>query len=158
MFEIREIIDLALQIEKNGEKIYRNALKSVTDPSVLALLQKLADEEISHVEWFSTLKQKIKSTTDDPQLMEMGNSILNSVLGDQSFSLKDVDFSKIDRTDDLLKLVIEFEKDTVLFYGMIRPLIDSSEDLVHLDKIIAEENQHVQLFQDILDSIDKTAI
>jgi len=90
--------------------------------------------------------------------MEMGNSILNSVLGDQSFSLKDVDFSKIDRTDDLLKLVIEFEKDTVLFYGMIRPLIDSSEDLVHLDKIIAEENQHVQLFQDILDSIDKTAI
>ena len=56
MFEIIEIIDLALQIEKNGEKIYRNALKRVTNPAVYTLLQKLADEELNHVEWFSSLK------------------------------------------------------------------------------------------------------
>ena len=152
MFEIIEIIDLALQIEKNGEKIYRNALKRVTNPAVYTLLQKLADEELDHVEWFSSLKQNIKSTTDDPELMEMGKTILNSVLGDQAFSLKDVDFSKIDRIDDLIKLAIEFEKDTILFYEMIRPLIDNTEDLDHLDKIIAEENQHIQYFQEILDS------
>ena len=102
MFEIIEIIDLALQIEKNGEKIYRNVLKRVTNPAVYTLLQKLADEELNHVEWFSSLKQKIKSTTDDPKLMEMGKTILNSVLGDQAFSLKDIDFSKVDRVDDLM--------------------------------------------------------
>jgi len=153
MFEIIEIIDLALQIEKNGEKIYRNALKRVTNPAVYTLLQKLADEELNHVEWFSSLKQKIKSTTDDPKLMEMGKTILNSVLGDQAFSLKDIDFSKVGRVDDLMKLAIEFEKDTVLFYEMIRPLIDNTEELDHLDKIIAEENQHIQHFQEILNSL-----
>ena len=153
MFEIIEIIDLALQIEKNGEKIYRNALKRVTNPAVYTLLQKLADEELNHVEWFSSLKQKIKSTTDDPKLMETGKTILNSVLGDQAFSLKDIDFSKVDRVDDLMKLAIEFEKDTILFYEMIRPLIDNTEELDHLDKIIAEENQHIQHFQEILNSL-----
>jgi rubrerythrin len=152
MFEIAEIIDLALQIEKNGEKIYRNALKRVTNPAVHTLLQRLADEELDHVEWFSSLKQKIKSTTDDPELMEMGKTILDSVLGDQSFSLKDVDFSKIDRIDDLMKMAMEFERDTILFYEMIRQLIDNTEELDHLDKIIAEENQHVQHFQDMLNS------
>lgn len=154
MFDIEEIIDLALQIEKNGEKIYRNAIKRVSDPSVCSLLQKLADEELDHVEWFSSLKENIKSTTDDPQLMEAGKQIMNSVLGEQAFSLKDVDFSKIDQIDDLMKLAIEFEKDTILFYEMIRPLIADSEDVDHLDGIIAEENRHIDHFQEILVSGD----
>ena len=152
MFEIIEIIDLALQIEKNGERLYRNALKRVTNPAVYTLLQKLADEELDHVEWFSNLRQKIKSPTDNPELVETGKAILNSILGDQSFSLKDVDFSKIDRVDDLMKLAMEFEKDTILFYELIRPLIENTEELEHLDKIIAEENQHIQHFQEILNS------
>jgi rubrerythrin len=150
MFDIEEIIDLAVQIEKNGEKIYRNAIKRVADPRVCSLLQKLADEELDHVEWFFGLKQSIKSSTDDPELMEAGKQIMNSVLGEQAFSLKDVDFSEIDQIDDLMKLAIEFEKDTILFYEMIRPLIADSEDLDHLERIIAEENRHIDHFQEIL--------
>jgi len=154
MFQIREIIDLAIQIEKNGERIYRNALQLVSNPSISSLLQKLADEEVQHIEWFSNLKQKINSTIDDPQLEAMGKSILNSILGNQAFSLEDVDFSKIMRIDDLLKVAIEFERDTVLFYEMIRPLIDDAEASDHLNKIIEEENQHIQTFQKILHSGD----
>jgi rubrerythrin len=154
MFQIREIIDLAIQIEKNGEKIYRNALHLASNPSISALLQKLADEEVQHIEWFSELKQKINSTIDDTQLEAMGKSILNSVLGNQTFSLEDVDFAKIIHIDDLLKLAIEFERDTVLFYEMICPLIDDVGASDHLDKIIEEENQHIQTFQKILCSGD----
>ncbi|MBW1901517.1 MAG: ferritin family protein [Deltaproteobacteria bacterium] len=154
MFQIREIIDLAIQIEKNGERIYRNALQLVSNPSISSLLQKLADEEVQHIEWFSNLKQRINSTIDDPQLEAMGKSILNSILGNQAFSLEDVDFSKIMRIDDLLKVAIEFERDTVLFYEMIRPLIDDAEASDHLNKIIEEENQHIQTFQKILHSGD----
>ena len=152
MFEIKEIIDLALQIEKNGEKVYRNAIKRVTVPAVCTLLEKLADEELEHVEWFSSLKQKIKSTTDDSELMETGKTILNSILGNQAFSLDDVDLSKIDRIDDLVKLAMEFERDTILFYEMIRSFIANTEELNHLAKIISEENRHIQLFQEILNS------
>lgn len=154
MFQIREIIDLAIQIEKNGERIYRNALQLVSNPSLSSLLQKLADEEVQHIEWFSNLKQRINSTIDDPQLEAMGKSILNSILGNQAFSLEDVDFSKIMRIDDLLKVAIEFERDTVLFYEMIRPLIDDAGASDHLNKIIEEENQHIQTFQKILHSGD----
>jgi rubrerythrin len=154
MFQLKEIIDLAIQIEKNGEKIYRNALQLASNPSISALLLKLADEEVQHIEWFSKFKQKITSTIEDPQLEEMGKAILNSVLGKQAFSLEDADFQKIRRIGDLLKLAIEFEQDTVLFYEMIRPLVNEVGASDHLDRIIEEENQHIQTFQKILDSGD----
>ena len=150
MFEIKEIIDLALQIEQNGEKIYRNALRHVANPAISTVLEKLADEELNHIEWFASLKESIQSTTDDPELVEMGKTILKGVLGTQAFSLKDINFSKISRINDLLKLAIEFERDTILFYEMIRPLLDHPEEMDHLNKIIAEENQHIQQFQDAL--------
>ena len=143
MFQIREIIDLAIQIEKNGEKIYRNALQLSSNSSISALLQKFADEETQHIEWFLKLKKKINPGVDDPQLEEMGKSILNSVLGNQTFSLEEVDFSKITRIDDLLQFAIEFERDTILFYEMIRPLVDDAEVAGHLDKVIEEENKHI---------------
>ncbi|UCE35669.1 MAG: hypothetical protein JSV40_07170, partial [Deltaproteobacteria bacterium] len=36
MFSSADIIDLAIQIEKNGEKVYRDALGGVKDQSVVS--------------------------------------------------------------------------------------------------------------------------
>ncbi len=145
-----EIIDLAIQIEKNGERIYRKASEKMSDPSLASLLQHLADEEVAHANWFSEMKPTIKQTTDDSSLAEKGKSILRRVLGGQAFSLGDTDFSKIDRVQGLLKLAIEFEKDTVLFYEMIRSFIENKETLDDLDAIIEEENRHAEVLEAFL--------
>ena len=47
----------------------------------------------------------------------------------------------------LIELAIEFEKDTVLFYEMLRPFIGDPTVLDQLDEIIAEENDHVSKLQ-----------
>lgn len=152
MFSIRDIIDLAIQIEENAEKVYRKASGKISNPSLVSVLQRLADEEIEHAKWFSELRQKVSKMTDDPQIAEMGKRILLGLLGDESFSLKDADFSKMDRIEDLLRLAIEFERDTVLFYEMIRPFLKTRETLDHLDEIIEEENNHIRSLQESLDS------
>jgi rubrerythrin len=154
MFSIREIFDLAIQIEKNGETVYRNALQKISNPSLVSLLQWLADEEVQHAEQFSELKQAVGGTADDPRLEEMGKGLLQGILGNQTFSLQDVDFSRIEHIEALLKLTIEFEKDTVLFYEMIGAFIEDEETLTHLKTIIQEENRHVQGLQEFLDSGD----
>ena len=82
----------------------------------------------------------------------MGKRILLGLLGDESFSLKDADFSKMDRIEDLLRLAIEFERDTVLFYEMIRSFLETRETLDHLDEIIQEEKSHIRSLQESLDS------
>ena len=150
MFTTGEVIDLAIQIEKNGEKVYREAGQKVSDPSVASMLQWLADEEKEHVEWFSQLKETIKESSIDPEVEEAARAILGSVLGEQSFSLAEADLSKMDQLKDLLKLTIEFEKDTALFYEMITSFIDREETLNNLKKIVEEEKRHVQVLQDFL--------
>ncbi|MBW2340859.1 MAG: ferritin family protein [Deltaproteobacteria bacterium] len=152
MFSRAEIIDLAIQIEKNGEKVYRDALEKISDRSLASLLEWLADEEVEHVKWFSDLKRMVTKAPVNPHLEEMGKTMLQRVLGDQTFSLKGVDFSKIEQTEDVIKLAIEFERDTVVFYEMIESFIEDEETLDHLKKIIEEENRHVQVLEELLDS------
>ena len=156
MFTLGEIIDLAIRIEKNGEEIYRKAQEEVSNPSLAAMLKWLADEEVEHEKWFTRLKEKTETGAVDPKLEEMGMAILQGVLGDQAFSIKDADFSKIEDVNSLLELSIEFEKDTVLFYEMLGAFIDDEEILSQLDKIIEEEKRHAQLLEEFLEK--KTAL
>jgi len=152
MFSRAEIIDLAIQIEKNGEKVYRDALQKISDQSLSSLLEWLADEEVEHAKWFSDLKPTITEAAVDPDLEEMGKTMLQRGLGDQTFSLTEVDFSKIEQIEAVIKLAIEFERDTVVFYERIESLIEDEETMDHLKKIIEEENRHVQVLEELLDS------
>ena len=152
MFTLSEIIDLAIRIEKNGENAYRKAQEEVSNPSLASMLQWLAEEEVEHVKWFTRLKEKTATLAEDPKLEEMGKTILQGVLGDQAFSIKDADFSKIEDINSLLELSVEFEKDTVLFYEMLSAFIDDEETLSQLDKIIEEEKRHVQLLEEFFEN------
>ena len=151
MFTLGEIIDLAIRIEKNGESAYRKAHKEMSNPSLASMLKWLAEEEVEHEKWFAQLKETVETTGEDPKLEEMGKAILQGVLGDQAFSIKDADFSKTEDINSLLELSIEFEKDTILFYEMLSTFIDDEETLRQLDKIIEEENRHVQVLEEFLE-------
>ena len=148
MFSIREIFDVAIQIEKNGEKFYRDALKKISNPSLRSLLEWMADQEAEHQSWFSEKKETVRTKVDDVELEEMGRTILQNILGDQTFSLKEADLPKIEDVEALLQLCIEFEKDTILFYEMIGSFIEDTETSEKLDEIIEEENRHIKLLED----------
>jgi rubrerythrin len=158
MFTTGEIVDLAIQIEKNGERIYRDALQKAPNPSLAAGLERLVDEEAQHAKWFSEIKEAIQTSIDDPRVEEMGKSILRGILGDQVFSLQDVDFSSLEKVQELFELAIEFEKDTVLFYEMIRNFIEDEGTLSDLNKIIEEENRHIQLIRGFFETGKATNI
>ncbi|NLD35642.1 MAG: ferritin family protein [Desulfatiglans sp.] len=150
MFSLGEIIDLAIQVEKNGEKTYRKAQKEVKDRNLASVLEWLADDEKAHEKWFHDLKKGINEKIEDVRLEEMGKKILASVLGEQSFSMADADFSRIKDVNALLELSLEFEKDTILFYEMIKAFVDDEKVSAGLDKIIREENAHVKKLEEMI--------
>jgi rubrerythrin len=143
LFSIQEILDLAIRLEKNGESVYRNAAAKHSRPDIVSLLEWMADEEVQHARWFSELKRKLETDSINPFMEEMGREIFTDMLGEKSFSHRDVDFSKIDQPHDLVAVFIEFEQDTVLFYETLKPFIEDSGTLNNLEKIIAEENNHI---------------
>ena len=77
----------------------------------------------------------------------MGRKILQEALGKMSFSLNDADFGKIQHTRELISITIEFEKDKVQFYRMLRPFIEEPDSLENLEEIIAEEQRHIDHLQ-----------
>ena len=151
MFSIGDILDLAIRIEKNGEMVYRKAAERASRQSLASLFESLANEEVRHAEWFSDLKDKVNKTAEDPRLEEMGKKVLQGILGDQTFSLEEASLEEMEGVEDVLKTAIEFEKDTALFYEMIRSFLNDKETLRHLDAIIEEENRHITLLQEALE-------
>jgi len=148
MFSAAEIIDFAIQIEKNGKNLCREVAQKKIDSEFASLLEWMAEQETQHIKWFSDLRLKINIPGNFSRLEQFGKTLLRDVLGDQSFSLRDADFSNIQDLKELLSLLIEFEQDTVLFYEMLHTAVEDKKTILLLDKIIAEENQHVVQIKD----------
>ena len=150
MFTAHEILDLAVQLEENGIAVYREAAGQASNPDIRNLLLWMADEEVKHARWFSELKQEIDSRSINPFMAEMSRKVFGGILGDKSFSHREVNFSEVDRIDDLIEIFIEFEKDTVLFYETLIPFIEDNHTLQYVTKIIAEENDHIEKLHELL--------
>jgi rubrerythrin len=151
VFEIKDILDLAIRLEKNGEAAYRTAIQAISDEELKAVLNWMAGEEARHGQWFSKLKTALAHGRQNPFREEMSRQLIEDLVGGQNFSLKEVDFSKVAGLGELISIFIEFEKDTVLFYGMIAPFMKSGETRTHLDSIIAEENRHIARLKQFLE-------
>jgi len=122
--------------------------RKVPNDSVVSLLQWLADAEVEHWQGFTNLKQSMKADVGNRQVEEMSGAFLQDILGDQKFSLSDIDLADVHGVETLLQLAIEFENDTILFFEMISGLIDDSETLERLETIIREERDHIQVLQE----------
>jgi rubrerythrin len=151
LFSAKEIIELAIKIEKNGEAVYRSAIEKVPNPELVPLLEWMADEEVKHANWFAELKHNLETKNENPFVEEMGHELFNEMLGDKNFSLKDVDFATIEEIDDLIETFIEFEKDSIIFYEVLKPFVEDPVVREYLNKIIDEEKHHIELLKEITD-------
>ncbi|MFC1579586.1 ferritin family protein [Thermodesulfobacteriota bacterium] len=148
MFSNNEIFDLALRIEKNGESFFRNAMEKVKAPSFKSLFEWLAEQEVKHKEWFARKKATLENTSESHDIDQMGSDMLQDILGDQSFSLQEVDLGQVKSVQDILDLGIEFEKDTILFFEMILSMSIDADTGAELKAIIEEEKHHIELLQE----------
>jgi len=138
---------MAIKLEKNGEAVYRSAIAKVKNPELVSLLEWMADEEVKHASFFSELKLNLETKQVNPFMEEMSRELFDDLLGNQNFSLKEVDFTSIENSDELIEVFIEFEKDSVIFYKVLEPFVQAPVAREHLRKIIDEENLHIKQLQ-----------
>ena len=150
MFSANEILDMAIKLEKNGETVYRNAIEKVVKPEFIALLEWMADEEVKHANFFSNLKLELETNRMNPFMDEMSRELFDDLLGDKNFSLKEVDFSLVGNADELIAIFVEFEKDSVIFYKVLEPFVEDPVAREQLNKIIEEENRHIENLQEFV--------
>jgi len=143
MFTPGDVLDFAVQLEKNGEAIYRRARNETPVPELQQLLEWAAGEEREHATWFARIKADIAVDGDHHLIADMNEALVSEYFGNQSFSLREVDFAGIGTTEQMIGVFVEFQEDTILFYQMLESFITDGETVDRLKQIIQEEQNHI---------------
>ena len=149
MFTVADIRDIAIQIEQNGEKAYRQASRMVADPHIAELFVFMADEERRHAQWFAALQSDKPLTEEQREIEEMGRGLLKEMIAGQTFSLEHEELLRVESFEEMVRQSKSFEQDTILFYQFIRGVLDDDEACRQIELIIAEEQRHFELLAEL---------
>ncbi|MCF7792482.1 MAG: ferritin family protein [Candidatus Cloacimonetes bacterium] len=147
-FSVNEVIELAIQIEKNGYKFYDEALKR-KDLSSKAkdLLEELKNDEIKHEATFKSFRTETDyADLGDPIDWQEAASYLRSITDSHIFSKPDASIKLAASAKDEMEIInfaIQFEKDTLLFFFSVSKETTNEKSKKIIDAIIDEEVSHV---------------
>lgn len=142
MFTLNDLFDIAIKMEENGRAVYLDALGQTGSREIESLIQWMADEESRHKSWFEEQKDSLSESSRDMGVMLPG--MIKEMMGDNSLSLSDLNFSEITTPVQMLETFIMFENDTILFYEFLEAFVESESVKAGLHKIIIEETAHVK--------------
>jgi rubrerythrin len=155
MFTSHDVLDIAIQLENNGEKTYRDAVRHASTGKLKDLLVWMANEEKNHARWFSNLKNRLIKGEDHHLVAEMSRALVEDVIQGQAFSLEEIDFSTLDTPKKMISTFIGFEGDTIAFYEFLKNFVEDPMVVRQLEQIITEENNHIAQLQDLLKNTGK---
>jgi rubrerythrin len=147
VFEASQALEMALQIEENGEAFYKAAADSTDDAEVAGLFQELAARERRHYEIFEDMAKTV-GPPPEPAGEAVGDyaSFLRAALDNAVFEGPDKALRIAEEARDrdaALRAAMGFEKDTMLFYYDLREMVDET-DRATITDIINEEKQHLR--------------
>ncbi len=149
-FNIDEILKMAEQIEENGVKFYTEAAEAASDSSHKEMLLELAGFEKEHKKHFASIREKLseaekKGLIFDPE--DESAWYLKSLSDMRVFFEKKINIKSL---TGILKAAIEVEKESILFYHAIKPLVHENFGREKVNHIIKEEMLHIRMLTDKL--------
>ncbi|TWI75586.1 rubrerythrin [Desulfobotulus alkaliphilus] len=144
-FNADEIFQMAIQIEQNGTKFYRNAAEGVQKPEEKEFLLKLAEMEVDHENTFTEMKRSLSEDEKAKTVFDPENETLlylKALADTRVFFQKTIDTSSL---KEILKEAIVAEKDSIVFYLGMKELVPAGKGKERLDAIIKEEMGHIRL-------------
>lgn len=146
VFRASEILDMAVQIERQGLEFYETCLAHASHPLVLKALQFMAEEERRHVEIFEHMKRGLEQYDPPESYPGELQAYLESFVKDRVFARPEEALeqarSLVD-VDQAIDLAIGFEKRSILFYSAMKQVVRPSER-EQTERVIAEEHAHIR--------------
>lgn len=146
MYAPNEILEMAVKIEKDGEKFYSYIAKTFKEnPSKKELFSYLASQEAQHAKDFERISKEIVEEVD-PEMWAEAKPYLESIVNGRIFPSLDemISKSKYMNMNEIVDFALSIEKETIVFYDQILDTSKKPKVREILDKIIHEELGHVQ--------------
>lgn len=156
-FNIIEITKIAMDMEKEGQKFYDKAAELARDEKISSIFMLLSEQEKRHAELFSGLHKmlsEINNLSDEYLYDESVSVYLRAIVDNKVFKKSELDNIKnMDSMKDALRIGINSEKNSILFYSEIIKNSKSSEVLGTLSLILEEEKKHLVDLTNLLNTI-----
>lgn len=146
-----EVFEMAEQIERNGARFYRRAAEGVSDGGARDLLLRFAAMEDDHEVSFAAMKKEHLATIPPGVQSIPGDeecAYIREWLSGQVFDLRTDPVSRLtgrESAADVLRMAIQAEKDSVVFYLGLRDLVPKGQGADRVNAIITEEMGHITM-------------
>jgi rubrerythrin len=153
-----EILEMAVHIERNGARFYRQAAQGAQDAEVRELLRGLADMEEKHENFFVNMRANLGKDEINYNADEQNSLYLKSWADGQVFDLKSDPVKRIKdqkNMEGILKVPIELEKESILFYLGMKNGVNNKTYRDRIEEIIKEEMKHIVSLSAQLSSLKK---
>ena len=149
-YNIDEIFQFAIRIEENGEAFYRDMAKRFeSDHEAAELFLQLAEQEIEHKNFFSSLLKSIADYSSDSYNEEYFLYLRafadNSIFAGAELKKQ---LEAINDAKGAIKFAMNRELESVLYYQELKLLV-KTEKQGTLDRIIDEEKKHFLKLHDM---------
>ena len=147
IFQVNEVVNIALEIEKRGEQFYKDMAGKVGDSSVRETLLFLAGEEVKHQNIFSHMLSRMRSMeipsgSSESDYWAYVNDLIDShFLFDSPVAKKLI--SSVSTDEEVLHLAMGFEKESILFFTEMKSLVPA-EEAKAVEACIQEERKHLR--------------
>jgi rubrerythrin len=152
-FTAADVMEIAIEIEKNGAAFYRKSAESLSDSESKKLLLDLAAMEDDHEKKFVELKKSLlelekTSTVFDPN--DESGQYLRALADIRVFYGMDEPGKSL---KEILKSAINVEKESIVFYLGMKDMVPEKYGKSRIDDIIKEEMGHIRLLSKQLVSL-----
>jgi rubrerythrin len=145
IFAGSEIVEIGIQIEKNGRDFYNALVRQSKNPAALRIFKYLAGEEEKHIAVFQNILSKTERYEPIGLDADQYFAYMNALASGYIFTQKDKGeeiAKKIKSDKEAVDVGIGFEKDSIIFYeGMKKTVPDYDQKIV--DGLIAQEQTHL---------------
>jgi len=155
VFNAGQALEMAQEIEKNGEIYYVTVAAKQTDADVKALFEDLAAQERIHYQVFTQMLARVEPA---PELLvdeyDQYDAYLKAALDNALFAGPDKALALAAEAGDKRTAVrgaLGFEKDTLLFFYDLREMV-AGKDRAAVTRVINEEKSHVRRLARMLSS------
>ncbi len=145
-FNAAEVLDLGVQIEKNGKVFYEAASRNARAGNAKAIFEHLAKEEDHHLAAFLRMQQDAEKTEEPETYDGEYADYVRMLAGDNIFTKADAGkraSENLKNDSEIIEAALKFEKDSViLFQGMLEGMPEKEKKIV--DEMVKEELKHIK--------------
>ncbi|HBG61599.1 MAG: hypothetical protein A2Y03_05835 [Omnitrophica WOR_2 bacterium GWF2_38_59] len=146
------ILDHAMQIEKEGEQIYREFATTSLSEELSTVFNWLADAELRHFELFRSMKDQQFPALEESPLLENVVNVFQKIKEN-----KDHNSFKSNK-GDVYKRALSIEEKMAAFYNEKAEESDDANKKEIFKKIALEEKRHQHIIENIINLVNNPEI